>query len=399
MSDEITQPLLTLKLKRREARRIVAGHPWVFANEIESIHPPGTSAGLCQIQDDSKRYVGTGYFNKHSLIAARILTRDPDQRIDSDMFAARFESARERREPFIPNGDSFRWIFGEADALPGLVVDQYPGLIVVQVGTLGMEMLQPVWEPVLRDLCAGAPLLFRNDSTARKREDLASFVSYPDGPPPDEIHFAEDGAAAVALPAKGQKTGYFLDQRENRIWVRRLAENAHALDLCCYTGAWGLSILHAGARKVTFVDQSQLALDAATGAVERAGANTRAAFSQADAVEFLRNAHAEKEFYNLIVVDPPSFIPTKKSFATGRRGYLALYRAALELVAPGGYVVLCSCSYHLQDSEFESVIEESCARARRAAEYIYRGSAAPDHPRPATFPEAHYLKCAFLRVF
>ena len=399
MSDEITEPLIALKLKRREARRIVAGHPWVFANEIESMLPADSAAGLCRISDDSKRFIGTGYFNKHSLIAARILTRDPGQMIDADMFAQRFASARDRRAQVIPEGDAFRWVFGEADGLPGLVVDQYPGLTVVQVGTRGMEMLQPVWEPVLRDLCGGTPILFRNDSASRKREDLASFVSYPDGEPPDEIHFTEAGAPAVAMPGKGQKTGFFLDQRENRIWVRRLAKSANALDLFCYTGAWGLSMLHGGASKVTFVDQSQVALDSAAAAVERAGAATQSAFFHGDALEFLRNAKAEKQFYDLIVVDPPSFIPNKKSFPPGRKGYVNLYRAAIDLVAPGGCVILCSCSYHLPDNEFGTVVEEAGARSRRAVEYIWRGGAAPDHPQPATFPEAHYLKSAFLRVF
>lgn len=399
MSDNLSQPLLTLRLKRREARRIVAGHPWVFANEIETVDPAGSSAGLCRILDDSKRYIGTGYFNKHSLIAGRIVTRDPEERIDGALFAQRLEAALQRRRDFYPEGEAFRWVYGEADGLPGLVVDRYPGLIVVQVGTLGMELLQPVWEPPLRDLCAGLPLLFRNDGALRRREGLAEYIAFPDGLPPDRLNFREADTPVVALPHMGQKTGYYLDQRENRVWARRLAEGARVLDLFCYTGAWGLGLLHSGARNVTFVDQSNAALDAATEAAERAGVVSRTAFFVGDALDFLRTAAAEKHTYSLVVVDPPSFIPTRKAYAAGRRGYLGLFKAALDVVEPGGYAVLCSCSYHLPDKDFADVVKEAGARSRRAVEYLWRGGAGPDHPEPANLPESHYLKCAFLRVY
>lgn len=390
---------LTLRLKKREARRIVAGHPWVFANELEAIDPANAESGLCHVLDDSRRFIGTGYYNKHSLICARLLTRDPDEAIDAGLFSERLRSALERRQALYEPGEAFRWVFGEADALPGLVVDRYPGLVVVQVSTRGMEQLQPEWEPALRELSNGSSLLFRNDTSARTREGLAEEVKSPDGDPPNEIAFSEAGAPIVALPLEGQKTGSFLDQRENRIWARRLANGARVLDLYCYTGAWGFSLLHAGAAKVTFVDQSQTALDAATRAAERAGIATRTSFFRGDALDFLQNALEQKSFYDFVVADPPAFIPSKKVFASGRRGYLNLFRDALALTSPGGYAALSSCSFHLSDLDFEEVIAEAAARARRTAEYLWRGGAGPDHPQPVTFPEAHYLKCAFLRVY
>lgn len=394
-----TPAQLTLRLKKREARRIVAGHPWVFANEVESIDPLQAESGLCRIIDDSKRFLGAGYYNKHSLICARLLTRDPDEIIDGSLFAERLRSALGRRQSLYEPGEAFRWVFGEADALPGLVVDRYPGLVVVQVSTLGMEQLRPLWEPALRELAADSVLLFRNDIAARAHEGLPEEISSPDGPPPNDIAFTEAGAPAVALPLEGQKTGYFLDQRENRIWARRLAAGAHVLDLYCYTGAWGLSLLHAGARKATFVDQSQTALDAAARAAERAGMATRTSFFRGDALDFLQNALEQKAFYNLVIADPPAFIPSKKAFAPGRKGYLNLCRDALALTAPGGYAALSSCSYHLSDADFVELIAEAATRARRTAEFLWRGGAGPDHPQPVTFPEAHYLKCAFLRVY
>lgn len=390
---------VTLRLKKREARRIVAGHPWVFANEVESLDPPNAESGLCRVTDDSKRFIGTGYFNKHSLICSRLLTRDPNEVIDSSFFADRLRSAFERRQSLYEPSEAFRWVFGEADALPGLVVDRYPGLVVVQVSTLGMEQLQSVWEPAVRELASDSKLLFRNDTAARAREGLSEDVCTPDGQPPNELAYTESGAPAVALPLDGQKTGSFLDQRENRIWARRLARGAQVLDLFCYTGAWGFSLLHAGATKVTFVDQSQTALDAATRSAERSGVATRTSFFRGDASDFLQNALEQKAFYDFVIADPPAFIPSKKAFAAGRRGYLNLFRNALALTSPGGYAALSSCSFHLSDQDFEQVVTEAATRARRTAEILWRGGAGPDHPQPVTFPEAHYLKCVFLRVY
>jgi len=398
VSDSLWEPALTVRLKRREARRVAGGHPWVFANEIDSVAPVGQVSGLCVLQDDSKRYIGTGYYNKHSLIAVRLLTRDQEDIFDQAFFHERLVLARERRAVCYGKNDAFRWVFGESDGLPGLVAEVYPDLTVIQVTTHGMELLQPLWEPPLRELAGDAPLLFRNDSSARRHEDLSTYVGYPDGPPPAFIEFEEAGAPAVAFPRSGPGTGYYLDQRENRLFARRLSAGADVLDLFSYTGAFGLGCLSAGARRATFVDRSQVALDAAVRAAHRlpGGAATEAVCGEA--LEYLSSVVKEGRKFDLVIADPSTFISSRKSFASGSRAYLGLFRDAMVATRPGGHAALCSRSYHVKDSDFEDMLEAAAQRSGRAVQYIWRSGAGPDHPRPASMPEAHYLKCAFLRV-
>lgn len=377
---------------------MTGGHPWVFANEIESVQPAGAESGLCVLQDDSKRYIGSGYYNKHSLIAVRLLTRDAAITMDGAFFHERLRSARARRMTCYGAGDAFRWVFGESDGLPGLVVESYPGVTVVQVATLGMELLRPLWEPALRELAGATPLFFRNDSSSRRHEDLSLYVEYPDGLPPSSIAFQEGGAPAVAFPRGGPGTGFYLDQRENRLFARRFAPGAEVLDLFSYTGAFGLGCLSSGARRVTFVDRSRAALDAAVMAAGAlpGGADTEVACG--DAMDYLKAVVKGGRQFDLVIADPSTFIPSRKSFATGSRAYLALFKDAMTATRPGGCTVLCSRSYHLKDSDFEDMLEAAAQRSGRAAQFVWRSGAGPDHPRPASMPEAHYLKCAFLRI-
>lgn len=389
---------LVLTLKGREARRIRAGHPWVFANEVERIEPFGSEAGLCRILDDSGRPLGSGYFNKHSLICARLLTTRTDEAIDEEFFRSRLERALEKRRRSYPEGEAFRWVFGEADGLAGLVIDRYPGVVVVQVTTRGMEELRPRWEEALLQTAGPCVRVFRNDTQLRLRENLPLYISYPDGMPPLRIDFLEAGAPMAALPCHGQKTGFFLDHRENRLWLRRLASGARVLDLFCYTGAWGLSLLYAGADRATFVDSSETALEGAKHAATRGGFALRSDFRKLDATRALELLKKSGDHFDLVVVDPPDLIPTRKSLAPGRRRMLQLFASALERVTPGGYAALCSCSYHMSREDFAPLLAEAVRRSGRTATLVWQGSAGMDHPRPVALPESDYLKCSVLQV-
>jgi 23S rRNA (cytosine1962-C5)-methyltransferase len=389
---------LTLTLKRRESRRLKSGHPWVFANEVERVEPDQVDAGVCEVVDDSGRSMGRGYYNRHSLICARLLTRDASQTIDSDFFSKRLDTARNRRKALFGPGEAYRWVYGEADGLPGLVVDAYPGAVVIQVTTRGMELLAPFWEEPLLMLAGDVPRVYRNDAGLRGREDLPKYIGYPDGLPPVFCDFEEAGAPVVAMPCRGQKTGYFLDQRDNRIWARRLAPGAKVLDLYSYTGAWGLSLLHGGARDVTFVDSSQLALDGARQAVGRGGWESQCRFVRSDAERFVSELQKAEEKFDLVCVDPPDLVPTRKSLGPGRRRLLQIMTAALQVVVKDGYAVFSCCSFHLDASDFQSLLREASRRAGRSVAVIWNGSAALDHPRPVALPEADYLKCAVCRV-
>jgi 23S rRNA (cytosine1962-C5)-methyltransferase len=389
---------LVLTLKGREARRIRAGHPWVFANEVDRVEPQGCEAGLCRILDDSGRALGQGYFNKHSLICARLLTTSTDVAIDEAFFEERLEKALAKRRRDYIEGEAFRWVFGEADGLAGLVIDRYPGVVVVQVTTRGMEELRPLWEAALVQLAGPVQRVFRNDTQLRLRENLPLYVAYPDGLPPERVDFLEAGAPMVALPCHGQKTGFFLDHRENRLWLRRFAQGASVLDLFCYTGAWGLSLLHAGALAATFVDSSNTALEGARHAAARGGFVERCDFRKQDVTRVLADLKKAGEQFDLVVVDPPDLIPTRKSLIPGRRRMLQLFASAVESVTPGGYAALCSCSYHMAKDDFAGLLAESVRKSGRTAALVWQGSAAVDHPRPVALPESDYLKCSILRV-
>jgi len=370
----------------------------VFANEVERVEPDSVDAGICDVMDDSGRPLGRGYYNRHSLICARLLTRDLTQPIDSDFFRGRLEIALKRRRALFGTGEAFRWVYGEADGLPGLVVDFYPGAVVMQVTTRGMELLAPLWEEPLLMLAGNVPRVYRNDGGLRGREDLPAYIAYPDGEPPIFCDFEEAGAPVVAVPCRGQKTGYFLDSRDNRIWSRCLAQGARVLDLYSYTGAWGLSLLQAGAREVTFVDSSQLALDGARQAVKRGGWESKCTFVRSDAERTMAALRKDEERFDVVCVDPPDLIPTRKSLGPGRRRMLQIMTGAMQLVAPDGHAIFSSCSFHLEASDFQSLLREAAKRAGRTVAVVWSGSAGVDHPRPVALPEADYLKCAVCRV-
>jgi len=391
-------PDLVLHLKPREARRLRAGHPWVFANEVARVEPADGQDGTCRILDDSGRFLGAGYYNRHSLISARILTRHAGEALDESLFRNRLEEARQKRVSLYRGDESFRWVYGEADRLPGLVVDRYPTVTVVQVTTRGMDLLQPMWEPPLRELAGDRRLVYRNDTGLRLREGLPLLVAAPDGWPEPFVDFEEEGAPVVAIPCRGQKTGFFLDQRENRIWLRRLADDSSVLDLYCYTGAWGLGLLHAGAREVVFVDSSRVALAGAEQGARRGGFTPRCSFERQDVEKYLRSLQRSERRFDIVVADPPDLIPTRKALGQGRRRMLTAFTAALGVVRRGGTAALSSCSFHLQEDEFDRLIREAARRAGRDVQVIWRGGAGPDHPRPVAMPEASYLKCAFLSV-
>lgn len=389
---------IKVRLRARQARRVSAGHAWVFANEVESVDPPAATDGLCVVVDNSDRFVGRGYYNKHSLICARLLSRDPDDVVDAALFHTRLQQALSFRSSIYAEGQAFRWIYGEADGLPGLVVDRYPELLVIQVSTMGMDSLQPVWEPVLRELAGGRNLVYRNDIATRRHEGASEFVSFPQGRPDEPMYFKEAGIDVVALPLTGQGTGYFLDQRENRLWTRRFARNRRVLDCFSYTGAWGLSLLASGAKSVTLVDRSVTALDAARALCKLQGATASVQFETAEAVAWLRQAAQSAARFDMAIIDPPPFIPGRKDRRKGGRSYLNLYRSVIHAVVPGGIVVLNSRSYHLDQTDFEALIQEAAARERRSVQILHRGGAGPDHPQPVAMPEARYLKCAVCLV-
>ncbi len=389
------RPLLTLKSEG--ARRLHQGGPWVFSNQVamdaeaKSLEP-GTLVDLVAADGVG---LGTAFFNRHALIAVRLLDRQPAQAIDVDFLAMRLRRARELRDLVIPE-PFYRLVHAEADGLPGLIVDRYDDVFVVQVNAAGMERLTALLLEALEMVFAPRVVVLRNDSAAREQEGLTSEVRLAKGTLDGPIRLIENEATFLADPRAGQKTGWFYDQRDNRAWAARLAEGRRVLDCYSYTGGFGLLAACAGAAKVTLVDRSEQALDLARQAAEANGVAERCRFNRADAFNRLELLGGREELFDLVICDPPAFVKSKKDLQRGARAYRKLARLAAKTVAPGGILTLCSCSHHVDAAHFLHQVARGLADAGRSGRVLRQGGAGPDHPLHPVLPESGYLKALFI---
>ncbi len=387
-----------LRLASRQDRRLRAGHPWAFSNEI-AMRPehrgwaPGAPVRLDG--DDGWRY-GTFMFNPRSLIAARRLDADPTADIDAAWISARIASAVALRAR-VSLGANCRLVHAEADGLPGLVVDRFGDVAALQANTAGMDRLLPEVLAALLDAIPLRAVVARNDSASRVHEGLAQEVRLLHGV--DAAAEVEEGGVVFPVdPMGGQKTGFFHDQRPNRDHVARLAAGARVLDVFCHTGAFGLRCAHAGAAHVTLVDSSQPALDHAALAARRNGLDSRVAFRRGDAFDVMAELAAAGERFDMVVCDPPAFAKSRKDQEAGLRAYNRMARLAAPLVAPGGFLFVASCSHHAAPDAFAAQIAAALHRARREARIVFSGGAGPDHPVHPQLPESAYLKAQLLQL-
>lgn len=385
---------ILLRLKPREDRRLRAGHLWIYSNEIDTARTPLKSippGSLCRIEDARGAPLGTAYVNPHALLCARLLSSRCPARIDADWFARRLHAALALREKIYAQ-PYYRLVYGESDGLPGLVVDRYGDVLVVQIATAGMEALKPVLLDALQRALAPRGILLRNDGGAREAEDLPRYVESL-GEVPDTLSLEEGGMRFELAPRTGQKTGWFYDQRDNRDRLARYAQGARVLDVFSYAGAWALRAHGCGARALTCVDSSAPALEAATRNAQLNGA--RLETLRGEALDVLQALSAEGRRFELVILDPPALIKRAKDHAAGLSLYARLNRAALKLLAPGGFIVSCSCSQALSAEELQRVLlRESRALGRRLS-ILEQGGQGPDHPVHPAIPETRYLKAYF----
>lgn len=369
-------------------RKILSGRLWLTRKDVAQA--PDLSPGeLAHVLTPEGQFLAVAYFNPKSRIFGRVLARE-EVPIDETFFRGRFERALSLRRELYPEESSFRLAHGEGDLLPGLTVDLYRDVAVVQIATAGMENLKPLIRKALHDLLPLRGLVWRNDLPVRQEEGLPSYV---EAEGVEEPFWAEiDGLLFLIDPVSGQKTGFFLDQRENRRKLRRYVEGKVVLDLFCYTGAFALTAARAGARKVIAVDRSQAALTLAEENARKNDLLSRVTFVQDDVEHFLRYA-PEAE---VIVLDPPALIKHQRAKERGRRRYLSLNRGALSRLAEGGLFFTSSCSHFLSLLDLENVVRES-AKGRPLSLLEY-GLQAPDHPVLLAMPETLYLKGLFLRA-
>lgn len=392
--------LARLRLKRREDRRLRAGHLWVFSNEVDTGVTPLTAfapGDPVMIEAHDGRPVGTGYVNPHSLICARLVSRDPAHALDRSLVTHRLNVALSLRERLYP-GPCYRLVFGEGDGLPGLVVDRYGDVLVVQMTTAGMERARDEVVAALAKVLRPAGILLRNDNPIREREGLDAYVEVAAGEVPEQLEVDTGGARFRIDPYGGQKTGWYYDQQRNRERLMQYARGARVLDAFSYVGGFGVSAAMGGAREVICVDGSEAALDAAVANARLNGVEDRITSRAGDAFDVLRELRAEGERFDVVVLDPPAFVKRKKDLKGGIEAYRRLNQAAMLLLGKDGVLLSASCSFHLERDAFLQALQGGARHVDRHLQLLDQGHQAPDHPVHPAIPETEYLKAFFLRV-
>ena len=388
-----------LILKRGEERRLAAGHLWVFSNEVDTARTPLTAfqpGELALLRTHRGAFLGHVYVNPHALICARILSRLADEPVDAALIERRLRSALALRER-LGAQRCYRWVFGESDGLPGLVLDRYGELIVGQIATAGMERLKQTVVAAVRTVLDPAALFWKNDSAARELEHLPQGTETAFGEVPPEVQVVEASLTFNAPLAGGQKTGWFYDQSANRARLGRyVTRGARVLDVCSYVGAWGIGALRQGAGHATCVDASQTALEFAQANAARNG--LRLEPLRADAFDALKALGERGERFDVVILDPPAFIKRKKDLPQGQAAYRKLNQLALALLAEEGLLVSCSCSYHLAVEELIAAVQAAARHSGRCVQILEIAGQSPDHPVHPAIPETRYLKALFCRV-
>ncbi len=387
----------TLKLKKSEDRRLRAGHLWVYSNEVDTAVTPltGFKAGeLCRVEDARGKAIGVGYVNPHTLLSARLLSSNGEAKIDADWFGRRMESALKLRERLYAK-PFYRLIYGESDGLPGLVVDRYGDVLAVQIATAGMEALKPALIEALQKTLKPRGIWLGNDTAMRESEGLSQ-AAETIGDVPDSVEI-EEGGVRFAIPIKtGQKTGWFYDQRDNRERLSRYVSGAKVLDVFSYIGGWALRAARFGAASVTCVDSSAPALEAALVNAQLNGVELETIKAQAqDALKSLRD---QSRKFDVVIVDPPALIKRKKDQEAGTEHYARLNRLAMDLLAPEGLLVSCSCSHHMEADQLQRLLLRESRSLNRRLQILEQGGQGADHPVHPAIPETRYLKAFFCRV-
>lgn len=397
-ADPALRPTVRLRPKA-EARAIRHGFPWVYADELVTDRRtqalrPGT---IARLEDAERRPLATVTVNPASRIIARVLDRDPEAAIDRDWIAGRIARALDLRarlyaEPF------YRLVHAEADGLPGVVIDRFGDAAVIQPNAAWAEALLPEIAAALTGVTGVATIVKNGSGRARGLEGLAEETTLLAGQIDGPVPVPMNGATYMADLLGGQKTGLFFDQRPNHAFAASLARGARVLDVFSHVGGFGLAALAGGAESALAVDASAAALDLARQGAEAAGFGPRFATRQGDAFDTMDALAAEGARFDLVVCDPPAFAPAKPALEAGLRAYERVALKAAGLVAPGGYLGLCSCSHAADLASFRNASARGIGRAGRRAQVIFTGFAGPDHPVLPQLAESGYLKAVFFRL-
>lgn len=390
--------MLATNLTLKRTSRLNNGHLWIFSNEIAENLKTFTPGSIVNIYNRQGAFYGKGYINPHSLIAVRILTKQ-DEPINKDFFVKRFNSAYQFRKRFLKNLETFRLIYSEADYLPGLIVDVYEKVFVVQFLTLGMETFSEILLETINELFCPDTIVIRNDSPIRSIEGLSQNKYLYKSGSKELFHTIRDDNLFFEIDTlNGQKTGFFLDQRFNRkAFSSYIQEGSQGLDLFCYSGAWGIHALNK-ASMVTFVDSSQNALDITNRNLNLNNLQEKAKLINSDAFKFLKMIKDDDKRFDFIILDPPAFVKNKNAIKEALKGYREINSMAMSVLKGGGLLATSSCSHHLDKSAFIEIIQRSSRDANREIRILEFRGQSPDHPVLLSVPETEYLKCLFLEV-
>lgn len=377
-----------VSLSPRGVSRILSGHPWVYRSDIRGTE--GVAGGdTVRVEDERGRFFGRGWYSTASQIALRMLTR-ADVPIDESYLAARLEGAADYRSRVVENTTAFRLVYAESDGLPGVVVDRYGDYFVLQTLTQATERRKEVLVRLLQERYSAKGMVERNDPKVRRLEGLEQKMGVLAGECPPEVVVEENGVRSAYDLLGGQKTGGFLDQRENRAAAARYARG-DVLDCFCYAGGFALTVSRK-AQQVEAIDSGPAALAAARRNLElNSVGNVR--LREANVFDVLKSYDEAGRRFDTIILDPPAFAKNKASLEPARRGYKEINLRALKLLRPGGLLITCSCSYHIPESMLLEILAEAALDARRQVLVVERRTQARDHPLLLTMPESHYLKC------
>ena len=389
-------------LKKGEGRALKSGGPWVYDNEIASIMGNFENGDIVIVRDFDGYPLGRGFINTNSKIRIRMMTRNIDQEIDEAFLRKRVQDAWEYRKKTV-DISSCRVIFGEADFLPGMVIDKFSDVLVVQSLALGIDKLKMIIIEELKSAMAEDGITIRgvyerSDAKVRLQEGMERVKGFIGEPFDTKVQIVENGVKYIVDIEDGQKTGFFLDQKYNRLAIQRLCKDAKVLDCFTHTGSFALNAGIAGAKSVTGVDASQLAVDQATENAELNGLEKRVKFICEDVFELLPKLEAEGEKYDVVILDPPAFTKSKNSIKNAVKGYREINLRGMKLVKDGGYLATCSCSHFMSYELFTQTIGQAARNVHKRLRQVEYRTQAADHPILWSADESYYLKFYIFQV-
>ena len=379
-------------------RRMLKGHPWVFGTQVLRVQGHVEPGDIVRVIDAKKGPVGQGYYNPASQIRVRMLTRSIDVPIDDGFFRERLRRAWDLRQRTMPGASSVRAVFGESDGLPALIVDKFNDVLVLQTLSLGIERWKETIVETLRELIKPRGIYERNDVSVREKEGLQQHKGFIGEAFDTRLTIEENDLKFAIDVATGQKTGHFLDQRLNHAAMRMISDGAEVLDCFTHTGGFGLHAARYGAKSVLGLDISKDAVELAKANAELNGLGDRCAFEAANVFDFLAEASRAGKRWDVVVLDPPAFAKNRASVENAVRGYKEINLRAMKCIPPGGFLVTCSCSFHMGADIFRDTVAKAAVDAGRIVREVYQGSQPPDHPILWGAPETHYLKTLILQV-